>query len=82
VLVSVEWVSYCLMVYWFPKWKKLFSVEGILSSRDTEVGIATGYGLHDHGVGVPVPVEPRMFAFPICPDRLWGPPSLCLWPLP
>jgi hypothetical protein len=27
-----------------------------IESRDTVVGIATGYGLDDQGVGVPVPV--------------------------
>jgi Uma2 family endonuclease len=31
---------------------------------DSAVGVATGYGLDDRGVGVRVP------------DRLWGPPNL------
>jgi hypothetical protein len=38
--------------------------------------IATGYGLDDRGVGVPVPVGSRIFSFPRRPDRLWGPPNL------
>jgi hypothetical protein len=45
-------------------------------SRDSAVGIATGYGLDDRGVAVRVPVGSRMFSSPRRPDRLWGPPSL------
>jgi hypothetical protein len=44
--------------------------------RDSAVGIATGYGLDDQGVGVQVPVGSRIFSFPHCPDWLWGPPNL------
>jgi hypothetical protein len=36
------------------------------------VGIATGYGLDDRGVGVRVPVVSRIFSFPRRRDRLWG----------
>jgi hypothetical protein len=43
---------------------------------DSVVGIATGYGLDDRGIGVRVPVGSRIFSFPQRPDRLWGPPSL------
>jgi hypothetical protein len=39
-------------------------------SRDSVIGIATGYGLDDQGVGVRVLVEARMFTFPCRPDRL------------
>jgi hypothetical protein len=39
-------------------------------------GIAIGYGLDDHGVGVPDPVGVRIFTSPCGPDRLWGPSSL------
>jgi hypothetical protein len=39
------------------------------SSRDSVIGIATGYGLDDRGVGVRVPVESRIFSSPRCPDR-------------
>jgi hypothetical protein len=45
-------------------------------SRDSAVGIATGYGLDDRGVGVRAPVGPRIFFSPRHPDWLWGPPSL------
>jgi hypothetical protein len=48
----------------------------LLMSRDSSVGIATGYGLDDGGVGVRVPVGSRIFFSPRRPDRLWGPPSL------
>jgi hypothetical protein len=40
-------------------------------SRDSAVGIVTGYGIED-----PVPVGPRIFFSPRRPDWLWGPPSL------
>jgi membrane-associated phospholipid phosphatase len=44
-------------------------------SRGSAVGIATGYGLDDRGVGVRVPVGSRIFSSPLCPDRLWGLPN-------
>jgi hypothetical protein len=40
------------------------------------VGIATGHGLDDVGVGDGVLVGLRVFSSPRRPDRLWGPPSL------
>jgi hypothetical protein len=45
-------------------------------SRDSAVGIVTGYGLDDQGVGVQVPVGARIFYSPRRSDLLWGPPSL------
>jgi hypothetical protein len=45
-------------------------------SQDSAVGVATGYGLDDQGVGVRVPVVARIFTSPCRPDRLWGPPNL------
>jgi hypothetical protein len=45
-------------------------------SRDSVVGIATGYGLDDRGVGVRVPVGARIFSSPRRPDGLWGPSNL------
>jgi hypothetical protein len=45
-------------------------------SRDSVVGIATGYGLDDGGVGARVPVEARIFSSPRRPDRLRGPSSV------
>jgi hypothetical protein len=44
--------------------------------RNSVVGIATGYGLDDRGVGVRVPIGSRIFSSPRRPYRLWGPPSL------
>jgi hypothetical protein len=41
--------------------------------RDSSVGIATGYGMDDRGVGVRVPVESRIFTSRYRPARLWGP---------
>jgi hypothetical protein len=48
----------------------------VIKSRNRAVGIATGYGLDDQGVGVRVPVGTRIFNFPCRPDRLCGPPGL------
>jgi hypothetical protein len=45
-------------------------------SRDSSVGIATGYGLNNRGVRVRVPVRLRIFSSQRRQDRLWGPPSL------
>jgi hypothetical protein len=39
-------------------------------SRDSSVGIATGHGLDDRGVGVRVLVGSRIFSSPIRPGRL------------
>jgi hypothetical protein len=48
----------------------------ILVSRVSSVGIATGYGLDDQGVGLRVPMEAKIFTSPCRPDLLWDPPSL------
>jgi hypothetical protein len=45
-------------------------------SRDSAVGIATGYWLGDRGVGVRVPVGSRFFTSACRPDRVWGPPKV------
>jgi hypothetical protein len=45
-------------------------------SRDSVVGIATGYELDDGGVGVWDPVLSRIFSPPRRPDRFWGPHTL------
>jgi hypothetical protein len=47
----------------------------LVISRDSVVGIATGNGLDDRGVGVRVPVGSRIFSSPRRPDRLLGPPT-------
>jgi hypothetical protein len=59
-------------IYYF----ELFVVLLLLYSRDSAVGIATGYELEGRGVGVRVPVWARFFFSPRRSDRLWGPPSL------
>jgi hypothetical protein len=45
-------------------------------SRDSAVGIPTGYGLDNREVGVPVLVGSRIFSSPCRPDRFRGPHSL------
>jgi hypothetical protein len=47
-----------------------------MGSRDSAVGIATGYGLNDREVGVLVSVGARFFSSERRPSRFWGPPSL------
>jgi hypothetical protein len=47
----------------------------VTRSRDSAVGMATGYGLDDWEVGVRVHVGSRIFSSPRHPDRLWVPPS-------
>jgi hypothetical protein len=51
---------------------------GVLSpefeSRDSAVGIATGYGLDDPEVGVRIPMEKKIFTS-VCRSD-WGPPTL------
>jgi hypothetical protein len=48
------------------------------NSRESRhaVGIATGYGQNDRGVGLHVPVGSRILTSPYRPDRLWGPPNI------
>jgi hypothetical protein len=45
-------------------------------SRDSVVGIATGYVLDDREFGVRLPVGSSIFSSPRGPDRLRGPRSL------
>jgi hypothetical protein len=56
--------------------KKIVCYIHRVRSRDSVVGIVTGYGLDDRGVGVRVPVGSRIFSSPRRPDRLWSSPSL------
>jgi hypothetical protein len=46
-----------------------------VESWNSSIGIATGYGLDDKGIGVRVPVGARIFPSPCRPDRLWGLPT-------
>jgi hypothetical protein len=48
----------------------------MIISRDSVVGIATGYGLDDREVEVRVPIGPRIVSSPSCTDELWGSPSV------
>jgi hypothetical protein len=48
----------------------------ICDSLNSAVGIAAGYGLHDWGATVRVPVGTRILSSPYRPVRLWGPLSL------
>jgi hypothetical protein len=39
--------------------------------------IVSDYGLDDWAIGVRFPTEAKgIFLYPLCPDQLWGPPSL------
>jgi hypothetical protein len=42
----------------------------------SSVSIVSGYWLDDRTVEVRSPTEAKDFSSSLCPDRLWGPPSL------
>jgi hypothetical protein len=52
------------------------TIKKIINSKDSAVGIATGYRLVDWGVRVRVLLGPRIFSSPRHRDRHWGSPSL------
>jgi hypothetical protein len=55
----------------------MFSLFSFLcKGHGSAVGIATGCGLDDRGIGVRVLVEERIFTFPYRSDRLWSPHGL------
>jgi hypothetical protein len=62
-VMIINWLKFPLLIY-------------SVVSRDSAVGIATGYGLDDWEVGVRVPVGSRIITSPCRPDMLWGPPNL------
>jgi hypothetical protein len=74
--------SFCISIPWghrvmLPHSVRCFHPLLIASwSRDSSVGIATGYRMDDRGVGVRAPVGARILSSPRRPDRLWGPPNL------
>jgi hypothetical protein len=48
-----------------------------LSSYVSSGSIVSDYGLDDRAIGVRSPAgAEHFFLYPLCPDRLWGPPSL------
>jgi hypothetical protein len=51
----------------------------VSESRNSLVGIATGYGLDERMIGFRFPAGAGNFSLTPCPDRLWGPPSLIQW---
>jgi hypothetical protein len=51
-------------------------LSSVLVRWDSIVGIATGYGLDDRGVGVRDPEGSRIFSALRRSDPLWGPPKL------
>jgi hypothetical protein len=43
----------------------------------SSVSIVSDYGLDDRAIEVRFPAQAKgFFLYPLCPDRLWGPPSL------
>jgi hypothetical protein len=75
IIFNLHWNT---LVYDFEYYTffKFLGTTGLYWSRDSSVGITTGYGLDDRGVGVRVPVGSRIFSYPCRPDRLWPPPNL------
>jgi hypothetical protein len=84
LLPASSWFLACLIrLSW--RWKRHVSPKHMLNFNGlhsviwrlvSPFGVATGYGLDGRGVGVRVPVGPRLFSSPRRPDRFWGPPSL------
>jgi hypothetical protein len=60
---------------WFVKFS-FSEIYPFIRSRNSTVGIATGYGLDDRTIWVRVPVASKICSSPLHPDRFWGPPSL------
>jgi hypothetical protein len=65
-----------LYVHKISVWLKNTTSTGSKRSRDSAVGIATGYELDVRVVRVLVLVGLRIFSSPRRSDRLWGPPDL------
>jgi hypothetical protein len=61
-------------IYVTQLWDKM-PYTTISGSRDSAVGIATGYRLYDWGVGFRVPVGSRIFSSTRRQIHLWGPPG-------
>jgi hypothetical protein len=61
--------------FWRPEIIKQFPYF-VTRSRESIIGIATGYGLRDQGVGVRVTVGARIFTSSRRLDRHLGPPNL------
>jgi hypothetical protein len=56
-------------------------INSCLLPKESEPGssgsIVSGYGLQDRAIEVRSSTEAKgFFLYPLCPDRLWGPPSL------
>jgi hypothetical protein len=48
-----------------------------MGSVGSSLSIVSGYELDDRATAVRFPAEAKgFFLYPLCPDRLWGPPSL------
>jgi hypothetical protein len=77
---SLSWARWIQLIPTHPICSRCNSISSsyLLRSRNSAVGIATGYGLDDGGVGVRVPVGSRNFSSPRRPDLLWGPLNLLL----
>jgi hypothetical protein len=80
LLVDIASNRYLAVVYLFSASGRQWSVQQIhyyqMGSRDSVVGIATGYRMDERGVGVRVPLGSRIFSSPRRPDWLSGPRSL------
>jgi hypothetical protein len=68
-MISLIWNS----SYKFPISVSYWNCEG---SQDSVVGIVTGYGLDNQGVGIRYLVGVRIFTSPCRPDWLRSPPNL------
>jgi hypothetical protein len=75
--IEIFRLSYVILKYLFKPYSKCSVPCQMGKSRNSAVGIATGYELDDDkGAGVRVPVGARIFTSSCRPERLWGSPSL------
>jgi hypothetical protein len=62
-----------LVKQWMNPLLVKLNVLTLIGIRDRSVSIVTGHGLDGQGS---IPGSAIFFSYPLCPDRLWGPPSL------
>jgi hypothetical protein len=56
--------------------KNIYVEYTYIEEPGSSVSIVSDYGLDDRTIGVRSPAGAKDFSSILCPDRLWGPPSL------
>jgi hypothetical protein len=58
------------------RFQRITYVYTVTRSRVSSGSIVSDYGLDDRAIGVRSPAGAEDFSSSLCPDQLWGPPSL------